>query len=101
MVRRGGRRFQSKKEFFGDGSLRWVWVSVSVGIERISRAARAITLGARIRVNIMMGGILHSVIGTRENRLGLFVLCGLELLVVFIQTYVFSLLISLYSLELE
>ncbi len=41
---------------------------MSLLIERIRRGARAVTLGARIRVNIIMGGILHSVVGERRGR---------------------------------
>jgi F0F1-type ATP synthase membrane subunit a len=95
------RSFQAKKELLGDGSLRLIWVLASVGIERISRGARAVTLGARIRVNIMIGGILHRVIGSRNRRWGLFGLSLFEILVVVIQSYVFTLLICLYRVELE
>ena len=95
------RSFQSKKEFLRDRSLGWGWVILSVGIESISRGARAITLGARIRVNIIIGGILHSVAGATNTRLALLVLCIFEILVVLIQVYVFILLRSLYSGELE
>lgn len=62
------RPFQLKKEYLGDSSLRWTWVLISVGLETISRATRAITLGARLRVNVLMGGILHRVIGRRDRR---------------------------------
>lgn len=99
--RRRGRSLQSKKEFFGDSSLSWIWVTISVGIERIRRGARAITLGARISVNIIIGGILHRVIGRTRRRRGLLVLRLLEILVVLIQSYVFILLACLYRAELE
>lgn len=72
-----------------------------MGVERIRRVARAVTLGARIRVNIIMGGILHRVIGICSSRWGLMVLCLFEVLVVGIQTYVFILLVCLYRGELE
>jgi F0F1-type ATP synthase membrane subunit a len=70
-------------------------------IETISRTARALTLGARIRVNIIMGGILHRVIGVGRRRWGLLILCVFEVLVVIVQTYVLVLLMCLYREELE
>jgi F0F1-type ATP synthase membrane subunit a len=74
---------------------------VAVLIERISRVARALTLGARIRVNIIIGGILHRVIGAGRRRWGLFILCVFEVLVVVVQAYVLVLLMCLYREELE
>lgn len=100
-TRRRTRSFQLKKELLRDNSLSWVWVIFSVGIERIRRVTRALTLGARIRVNIIMGGILHRVIGGLPSRWGGIGLCLLEIIVVIIQTYVLILLICLYRAELE
>ena len=98
---RNKRPLQWKRELLGDRSLQWTWVLVSIGIETIRRRARAITLGARLRVNIIIGGVLHNVLGIRRRRRGLFILCVLEVLVVLVQTYVFILLLCLYRKELE
>ena len=95
------RAFQYKKEYFGDVTLSAIWVIMSIFIERIRRGARAITLGARIRVNIMIGGILHRVIGERSGAWGILGLSVFEGLVVVIQVYVFILLLCFYMIELE
>jgi hypothetical protein len=94
------RSLQYKKEYLGDSTLRAVWVMISILIERIRRGARAITLGARIRVNIIIGGILHRVIGETRARWGILGLAVLEILVVLIQVYVFTLLLCFYTIEL-
>lgn len=70
-------------------------------VERGRRAVRAVTLGGRIRVNIMMGRILFRVMGERKTSWGLFVLSVFEGLVVLVQTYVFILLICFYTAERE
>ena len=95
------RSLQYKKEYFGDATLSVGWVTMSIFIERISRGARAITLGARIRVNSMIGGILHRVIGERTRVWGILGLSVFEILVVVIQVYVFILLLCFYIVELE
>lgn len=95
------RRFQLKKEYLGDSSLRVIWVLISVLFETVRRFARAVTLGARIRVNIMIGRILHVVVGELSSCWGIFILSFLEVFVVFVQCYVFILLLCLYTSELE
>ncbi len=100
-IGRQSRALQYKKEYFGDNTLSIGWVIMSLLIERISRTARAVTLGARISVNIIMGGILHSVVGERIRRWGILGLSVLESIVVVIQVYVFVLLLCLYTAELE
>lgn len=95
------RSWQYKKEYLGDTTLSVFWVIISIFIERISRGARAITLGARIRVNIIIGGILHSVVGETSRRRGIIGLAVFEGLVVLIQVYVFILLLCLYAAELR
>lgn len=89
------------KEYLRDPSLPSAWAIVCIIVERISRIVRGVTLGGRIRVNIIIGRILFSVIGEIETRWGLFVLTVLEGLVVVVQTYVFILLICFYTAERE
>lgn len=96
-----GRPVQFKKEYLGDASIRGLWGFVALFIERIRRGARALTLGARIRVNIIIGGILHGVLGERSRRWGIFILCGFEMIVVVVQSYVLILLLWFYRVELE
>ena len=72
-----------------------------IAVERGRRAVRAVTLGGRIRVNIIIGRILFSVMGEIKRRWGLFILTAFEALVVIVQTYVFILLICFYVTERE
>lgn len=95
------RSVQFKKEYLRDASLSVVWAVISVVLESLRRLARAITLGGRIRVNIMMGRILHVIAGQFRTRLGIVVLSFFELFVVLVQCYVFLLLLQLYLAELE
>lgn len=77
---------------------------MSLLIETLSRLARAITLGARISINVIIGAILHSVAGDLAMAGGVFsivIINALEILVVLVQTYVLFLLVSLYLEELE
>lgn len=94
------RALQYKKEYLGDSTLNSIWVIMSLFIERIRRGARAVTLGARISVNIIIGGILHRVIGEARGSWGILGLAVFEILVVLIQVYVLILLLCLYTIEL-
>ncbi len=89
------------KEYFNDPSLSSFWARICLIIERGRRIVRAITLGGRISVNIIIGSILYRVIGETISRWGLFILCVLEILVISVQTYVFILLICFYTSEAE
>lgn len=98
---RKDRLRQFKKEYLQDASLRGFWAFVAVFVERIRRIARALTLGARLGVNIMIGRVLHTVISGRLTSLGILIFCAFEVLVVIIQTYVFILLLLSYRRELR
>lgn len=101
LVRIWLRPFQFKRELFSNPSLRLLWVMCAIILESIRRIARAITLGARIRVNILIGRVLHSIIGNCGPSWGLLILCVLEFIVVITQSYVFILLLYIYRRELE
>jgi len=95
------RASQFIKEYFNDPSLPAIWAILCILVERGSRIVRAVTLGGRIRVNIIIGSILFRVIGEMKRRWGLFILTAFEGLVVIVQSYVFILLICLYVAERE
>lgn len=94
------RRLQWKIEFFADASLSSFWACFAIIVETIRRGARAFTLGARIGVNIIVGGILHRIIGETTTIWGITVFCLFELMVVFVQVYVLILLTNSYWTEL-
>lgn len=95
------RSLQLKNEFLSNRTVSIRWIIFSVLVETVSWTVRAFTLGARLRINVIIGRILHRVVGRLRGRGMLLVLCLFEVIVVTVQSYVFILLISLYSIELE
>lgn len=75
-------------------------------IETVRQVIRPITLSVRLCANITAGHILialtrSSIVMLRTVTLPLFLLLGLELAVAFIQSYVFTILTSIYLREVE
>jgi len=94
------RRLQWKSELLADSSLSFLWTIFAVIVETIRRIARALTLGARIGVNVIVGGILHAIVGELSSIIGIIILSLFETIVVLVQVYVFILLASSYRLEI-
>nr|AXS65081.1 ATP synthase F0 subunit 6 [Elateroidea sp. 2 KM-2017] len=76
-------------------------------IEMISNMIRPITLSIRLSTNITAGHLIMELLGNAENKMMIMksalmiqlTITILELMMAFIQTYVFSILVSLYLKE--
>ena len=87
----------------------FVLMGFMVLIETVRNLIRPITLSVRLAANIIAGHLLIVLLGSAITLRGSIMLCGvsalsllllLELAVAFIQSYVFMVLVGLYSAEI-
>ena len=91
--------------FFCPPGVSWILMPLMIPIEIISYLSRPISLGVRLFANMTAGHIMLKVFAGFIPTLGVlgvlplgfvFALTGLELLIAFLQAYVFAVLTSLY-----
>jgi F-type H+-transporting ATPase subunit a len=91
--------------FFCPPGVSWILMPLMIPIEIISYLSRPISLGVRLFANMTAGHIMLKVFAGFVPTLGVlgilplgfvFALTGLELLIAFLQAYVFAVLTSLY-----